>query len=99
MCHGCGKVGCMKPKVSMSLDAVYYEVNGEQEAWDDVSGAELDPKLVRVARSEEMEQFKKHEVYVKVIENECWQATGKAPIGTRWIDIKETKRYRSTDPG
>ena len=48
----------MKPKISMSVDAVYHEANGEQEAWDDVSGAKLDPKLVEIARGEEMEQFK-----------------------------------------
>ena len=36
-----------------------------------------------------MEQFKKHEVYEKVREEVCWAVTGKAPIGSRWIDINK----------
>ena len=36
-----------------------------------------------------MEQFKKHEVYEKVREDVCWAVTGKAPIGSRWIDINK----------
>ena len=41
----------------------YY---GVQEYWDDMSGKRLEPELVRKARMEEMEEFRKHGVYVKV---------------------------------
>ena len=68
-------------------------------AWDDVSGNQLDPKMVLKAREEEMEQFRKHDVYEKVQEEVCWAVTGKAPIGTRWIDINKgdevNPEYRS----
>ncbi len=57
--------------------------------WDDVTGNELDPELVREARAEEMKEFKKHNVYVKVPLSECWAATGKRPIGARWVDVNK----------
>ena len=41
---------------------------------------------VRRARSEEMAEVKKHNVYVKVPISQCWDSTGKEPIGTRWVD-------------
>ena len=69
------------------------------EAWDDVSGKALDPGMVKEARKEEMEEFRKHEVYEKVPIEECKKATGKAPIPVRWIDINKgdttTPEYRS----
>ena len=39
--------------------------------WDDLSGKELDPKLVKKAMMEEMREVKKHVVYVKVPIEEC----------------------------
>ena len=68
-------------------------------ATDDVSGAPLNPKLVRNARQEEMKYFKEMGVYVKVPKQECWAQTAKNPIAVRWIDInkgdKENPNYRS----
>eukprot|EP00959_Pyramimonas_sp_CCMP1952_P419559 8787956-Pyramimonas_sp.AAC.1 len=65
-----------------AINVVHRENGGITQAWDDVTGNELDPKLTVKARQEEMEQFRKHEVYEKVKEEVCWQVTGKAPIGT-----------------
>ena len=31
--------------------------------WDDMSGGELNPSLVRKAREDEMEEFRKYKVY------------------------------------
>ena len=46
-----------------------------------------------------MKEFKKHGLYTKVSEEECWRATGKGPIGTRWVDInigdEDRPEYRS----
>ena len=46
-----------------------------------------------------MGEFRKHNVYTKTSLEECWRKTGKAPIGTRWIDInkgdEKTPEYRS----
>ena len=71
----------------------------DYECWDDVTGKSLDSKLVKQARTEEMKEFNKHGVYHKVPVKECWDKTGKAPLGVRWIDINkgddENKEYRS----
>ena len=67
--------------------------------WDDISGKELDPELVKRARVEEIEEFNKHRVYVKVPIEECIRVTGKKPIGSRWVDINKgdenNPEYRS----
>ena len=57
--------------------------------WDDISGKELEWALVVTARIEEMEEFRKHGVYVKVPIKECMERTGKKPIGVRWVDINK----------
>jgi hypothetical protein len=56
---------------------------------DDVSGEFLDPQLVKAAREEEMTFLKTKRVYDKVPIEEARRITGKAPIGTRWIDINK----------
>ena len=70
-----------------------------EAAWDDVSGATLDPKLVRQARQEEMDYVHKMRLHDKVHTSECRRITGKPPITVRWIDInkgdKECPNYRS----
>ena len=58
-------------------------------ACDDQSGESLRPELVREARKEEMRYFRDMKVYEKVDIAECWAATGKAPIGVRWVDINK----------
>ena len=46
-----------------------------------------------------MGEFAKHEVYKKVPIEDCWNATGAAPIGTRWVDVNKgderNPEYRS----
>ena len=74
--------------------------NDERDiAWDDVTGAALNPNLVREARQKEMEYFQKMGVYKKVPRSKCFQQTGKGPIGVRWIDVnkqdEEDPLYRS----
>ena len=70
-----------------------------REYWDDLSGRELDPKLVKKARMEEIKEINKHNVYEKVPIEECWTNTGKDPIGTRWVDVNKgddaNPEYRS----
>ncbi len=51
---------------------------GEREEYiDDVSGAALDPELVRVARQEEMAEVKKHNVYTKADWDQSMSRLGK----------------------
>ena len=77
------------------------EDNGKEmeQAWDDVSGASLDPSAVRKARAEEIEYVRKMQLYTKVPIEECYRKTGKAPISVRWIDINKgdaaNPNYRS----
>ena len=59
-----------------------------------MSGEALRPELVREARIVEMQEFAKHRVYVKVPVQECWDLTGKPPIGTRWVDINRGDEVR-----
>ena len=59
----------------------------------------LDSHMVRMARKEEMEEVRKHNLYMKVPIGQCWDKTGKAPIGVRWVDINRRDKihpeYRS----
>ena len=45
--------------------------------------------LVEAARAEELSVVKKTEVWRKVRREECFQATGRAPIKLRWVDISK----------
>ena len=48
--------------------------------WDDLIGRELRKDLVEEARAEELSVVKNMEVWCKVRREECFQATGRAPI-------------------
>ena len=60
-----------------------------EAAWDDVTGAELDPAQVKSARVDEIKYIRKMRLYTKVDKVECWNKTGKMPIKVRWIDINK----------
>ena len=68
-------------------------------AWDDVSGAALDPTEVKQIREEEVDYVHKMQLYDKVPVEECMRATGRKPISTRWVDINKgdatNPNYRS----
>ena len=90
--------------VQSQMDKEYKMVEEDyssevQKAWDDVTGAELVPAGVKVARQEEIGYIKEIKLYRKVDVQECWRVTGNAPIRVRWIDISkgDTKepKYRS----
>ena len=53
---------------------------------DDLSGAKLDPSLVRKAKQEEIDYYYKMNVFDKVPLQECYDTTGAAPLKGRWID-------------
>ena len=79
-----------------------FEENNEDElevAWDDASGATLDPKEVRKARAEEIRFVTEMGLYEKVQIKQCHERTGKATISVRWVDInkgdQEKPDYRS----
>ena len=57
----------------------------EEQYMDDVSGALLDPELVKKARELELQWLKKEEVYIRVPRRE---ATGKL-LQWKWIDVNK----------
>ena len=76
-----------------------HETDQTMEAYDDQTGAELQPSKVAVARREEIEYFKTMGVYEKVSIDECWITTGRPPVAVRWVDINKgdeaNPNYRS----
>ena len=54
--------------VDENQDDQDYDVGGY---WDDMSGKRLDSGLAKQAREEEMMEFRKHGVYIKVPVEEC----------------------------
>ena len=58
--------------------------NGKYWASDDVSGATLDPELVKKARQVELDYFRKMVVYRKVK-----RPQGVKTIRTRWVDVNK----------
>ena len=65
--------------------------DGIAVAKDDVSGEELVPELVKIARAEEMTYFKKLRVY-DVVPRSDQLRTGGIIIGTRWVDVNKGDR-------
>ena len=55
--------------------------------WDDMPGEELDGKLVREARREEIQVVRQMGVWEKVPRTQCLAETGKSPIGTLSVDV------------
>ena len=80
-----GQVGCIIPTEEWLLGNIYQSA----EAWDDITGKDLDPDGVRNARQEEIREYEQHGVYVNVAIEQCWEQKGKAPIPARWIDIRK----------
>ena len=83
---------------SMRMDGRYDPINelilgsvdelaGIQTIWDDIAGQELNHEMVKKAMTEDMKEFKKHNVYTKVPIEECMRETGNKPIGHRWVDV------------
>ena len=95
---------CDLKKSSEKLKQKYRTVEEEDDeqleiAWDDVFGAELNPKMVKEARKEEIEYVNKMHLYDKVPITECRRVTCKMPIIVRWIDVNkgdnDNPNYRS----
>ena len=81
-------------QVAEEYQIVEEDDNDELDAaWDDVSGAALDPKEVKRARREEVDYVHKMQLYDKVPVEECMRVTGRKPISTRWIDINKGGRH------
>ena len=60
-----------------------------QKCFDEVTHVELPAKLVREARAEGLEYFNTLPVWRVVKTQECWDATGRPPISTKWVDVNK----------
>ena len=69
------------------MDGLSFK-GGYEAAWDDVSNAELAPKLVREAREMEMDYFKKLGVYERVPRSHPVHTRGKI-IKVRCVDVNK----------
>ena len=79
-----GNLATLKCHGSQSeIMSVEFEHNDWQRYWDDISGKELNGKLVREARAEEMATVKRMGVWIKVDREQCYRDTGKPPIKLR----------------
>ena len=58
----------------------------ETEYYDEVSGALLDPRMVREARSKEIEFVRQFGVYEKV---PAEQTVGKTKVSIKWVDVNK----------
>ena len=61
------------------------EQEEEEVFYDSVSGKVLDPKLIAEAKKEEIKIAHEYDLYEKVPLRECYERTGKAPIGIKWV--------------
>ena len=71
------------------------EFEGGQTAWDDVHGEELDLKLVRKGRKEEIDYMEFRGIWEVCDEEEAWRETGQGPTSTKWVD---TNKGTKLDP-
>jgi hypothetical protein len=70
---------------------INHELYNGYDFYDDISGKSLPKDVVIKAREEEIKQVYVHKIYDKVPEKECYDMTGAAPVGPKWIDIKEMR--------
>ena len=72
----------------------------EKETYiDAISGRRLDPLKVAEAKMEELKIAKEYSLYEKVPIEECYNKTGKTPIGVKWVYVNkgddENPAYRA----
>jgi hypothetical protein len=83
----------------VSMQEVMEILREEAETYDANTGEAFKKELVKIARADEMETFRRFGVYTKRPTKECWSETGTAPIKVKWVDINkgdtEREEYRS----
>ena len=85
----------MEVEVIECLQVACEELAAQHEFWDSRTGEPLEGEKVIAARNEELGELERR-VYETADVTECWEKTGKAPIGVRWVDVhKGGGVYRS----
>ena len=65
------------------------------EAFDDVTGLNLDVDKLRKARREEIDYIESKGIWERVPVQRCWDKTGKAPTSGKWVDVQKGEGVRS----
>ena len=60
-----------------------------RKCWDDISGKELKPDLVRAAREEELKVVDEIGVWELRPISECIEVAGKKHVKVRWVDVNK----------
>ena len=76
-----------KTGVQQNPGAPKHEEDQQKIAWDDASGAELDPKVVQEARRLEVEYVRSRNVYTKGRRKDV--PSGGKVVKTKWVDINK----------
>ena len=61
----------------------------EKQTFDEITGAVLPADLVKQARAEEVKFMLEWGVWERALISDCWRETGKAPIGSKWVDVNK----------
>ena len=75
--------------MDVDIDNIEHEVEDWRRYWDDMSGEPLDTGPAKEARAEEIREVHRMGVYIEVSLEECIRETGKAPVGTWWVDVNK----------
>ena len=65
-----------------------------RETYDEITGAVLPPALVQQARAEEVKFMLDWGVWERALISDCWKETGKAPIGSKWVDVNKGDEHK-----
>ena len=83
------RIQCEDDEAEERINEVAFEEPQWKSLWDDLISRELRKDMFEAARAEELSVVRKMEVWLKVRCEECFQATGRAPIKLRWVDINK----------
>ena len=73
---------------NLDLSALEDSPDEDAEAYDDMKGGQLDPKLVRAARLEELRYLWDRVVYIYSTRSEA-SRKGKRPVKLKWLDTNK----------
>ena len=71
------------------VDEVTHIAEPWRKYWDDSSGKELKPELVKAARGEELKVVDEMGAWELRPIAECIEVTGKKPVKVRWVDVNK----------
>ena len=71
------------------VSEVVYIEEPWKRYWEDISGKELKPDLVRAAREEELKVVDEMGVWELRPIAELLEVTGKKPVKVRWVDVNK----------